>query len=66
MNPIQVRKHPGVRGFVGTTYGVVDFSDTTKTHGKILKIFMNRKDAEAYAAQVRLERGYEDDTLVTL
>ena len=66
MNSIRVIKYPGVRGFVGTTYGVVDFSDSNNEHGTILKIFTNRKDAEDYANHVRLEREYNSVALVTL
>lgn len=42
-----IKKQPGVRGFIGTTYAVFDSSN------KLLKIFQNKQDAEKYIASLK-------------
>jgi hypothetical protein len=41
MENLKIKKLKGIQGFIGTTYAVYE-------NGKLLKIFINKKDAENF------------------
>ena len=41
MENLKIKKIKGIQGFIGTTYAVYG-------NGKLLKIFINKKDAENF------------------